>query len=359
MISRVRRDGGVGHLPEPRSEPEQPGLVRSEDEVGRFDSRYIGALVINRWAILLAYVGLAVSGLIPVHPLALAGSAGWIGMTNVAATWAWRQKRRVPWYDSSYLYMDVLSVTFGILATANLDYPIWLAFVMVIASAAAELTTRNSFLCIGACLAAYSGSAAVLQAAGWYNVNPGVFAVTAAIVAFVGFNLTVAFDGSRRLRAYIRHMAVTDSLTGLANRRRLSDVLGNPGRLETAIAVVVLDVDNFKEYNDSQGHLAGDRLLVRLARNLETVFYDAHTISRYGGDEFVVLLPCEDIDSAVTRADALVADHWSYDVPVSIGVAVWPYHESTLDGAIAAADDCLREAKRNGKHRLVALPGAR
>ncbi|HSP55147.1 MAG TPA: GGDEF domain-containing protein [Dehalococcoidia bacterium] len=356
MLSRSRREGGASYLPLPRSEPDQTELVRPENEVGRFDSRYVAALVVNRWLILLAYVGLAIPGLIPIHPLALAGSAAWIFLTNAAATWSWMQRRRVSWYDSTYLFMDVLSVTFGVLATANLDYPIWIAYVMVMVTGAAELNTRSAFLCVGACIGAYSTSAAILHLAGWYNVNPGVFAVTAAIMGFAGFNVTVAFDGSRRLRSYIRQMSVTDPLTGLANRRRLSEMLANPGRSDTAIAVIVLDVDNFKQYNDSQGHLAGDRLLVRLARNLEDVFYDAHTISRYGGDEFVVLLPCNDVGVAAKRAGALVCDHYSTDVPVSIGVAVWPHHESTLDGALAAADDCLREAKRSGKNRLVSLP---
>ncbi len=359
MISRARREGGVRHLPEPRGEAEQPELVRHEDEVGRFDSRYVAALVANRWLILVTYVGLVLSGLIPMHPLALAGSAAWIFLTNVAATWSWLQMRRISWYDSTYLFMDILSVTFGVLATANLDYPIWIAFIMVMTTGAAELNTRSAFLCLAACAAGYASSAAIMQLAGWYDVRPGVFAVTAAIMGFTGFNVTVAFDGSRRLRAYIRKMSVTDPLTGLANRRRLSDVLANPGHLGTSLAVIVLDVDNFKQYNDSQGHLSGDRLLVRLARNLEAVFYDAHTISRYGGDEFVVLLPCDDAGVATKRAGALVCDHYSTDVPVSIGVAVWPHHESTLDGALAAADDCLREAKRNGKGRLVALPAPR
>jgi len=356
MLSRARSDSGIRRLPEPRGEPEQPELVRQEDEVGRFDSRYVAALVANRWLILATYVGLVLSGLISMHPLALAGSAAWIFLTNAAATWSWLQRRRISWYDSTYLFLDVLSVTFGVLATANLDYPIWIAYVMVMTTGAAELNTRSAFLCVAACISAYAVCAAIIGLAGWHSVNPGVFAVTGAIMAFAGFNLTVAFDGSRRLRAYIRKMSVTDPLTGLANRRRLSDVLANPGHLGTSLAVIVLDVDNFKHYNDSHGHLSGDRLLVRLARNLEAVFYDAHTISRYGGDEFVVLLPCDDAGVATKRAGALVCDHYSTDVPVSIGVAVWPYHESTLDGALAAADDCLREAKRSGKNRLVLFP---
>jgi len=331
--------------------------VRAEDEVGRFDPRYVGLQVINRWLILVTFAALGISGLVPVHPLALAGVCAWIFMTNVASTWSWRQKRRIHWYDSTYLFMDALSVTFGVLASANLDYPIWVVYMAVMTAAAAELTTRSALACMALCMAGYAASAGIMHIAGWYSVNIGVFLVTATVMYFVAFNVSITFDGSRRLRAYIRKMAVTDPLTGLANRRRLSDLLANPGRLTTAVAVIVLDVDNFKQYNDSQGHLAGDRLLVRLARQLEAVFHDAHAISRYGGDEFVVLLPCEDVRSAAERAAVLVDGATPGAVPVSIGLAVWPHHESTLDGALAAADDCLREAKKHGKGRLVCLPG--
>jgi diguanylate cyclase (GGDEF)-like protein len=334
---------------------EMTELVRHDDEIGRLDSSYVAALVFNRWAIVAAYIALGATGFLPVHPVALTLSAGWIVLTNVAATWAWVQRRRIPWYDNSYLFLDGLSVTFGVLATANLDYPIWLAYTLVISSCAAEQTTRYSLACTATCAAAYVLSAITLGLAGWDQPMPGVVAVAACILVFLGVSLTVTFDGNRRLRSYIRSMSVTDALTGLANRRRLSDVLANPGRADSPLAVIVLDVDDFKQYNDSYGHLAGDRLLERLASSLRSHFPDAHTISRYGGDEFVVLLPCHSAATAEGRASCLVSPECPDAVPISIGIAMWPHDEPTLDGALAAADDCLRAAKRNGKNRLAAV----
>jgi diguanylate cyclase (GGDEF)-like protein len=196
-----------------------------------------------------------------------------------------------------------------------------------------------------------------MAAAGWYVAEPGILFVTAAIMLFLGVDLTTTFDGNRRLRAYIRRMAVTDALTGLANRRKLSDVLANPGDPGSAMAVIVMDVDNFKQYNDGYGHLAGDRLLVRLGDSLRSHFPEAHTISRYGGDEFVVLLPCHTIGVAEAKARCLISPDCPDAVPISIGIAMWPHDEGTLDGALAAADDHLRAAKRAGKGKLVTVNG--
>jgi diguanylate cyclase (GGDEF)-like protein len=96
---------------------------------------------------------------------------------------------------------------------------------------------------------------------------------------------------------------------------------------------------------------------VRLARSLEAEFADAHTLSRYGGDEFVVLLPCDSPEAAAERVQKLVSGDTADPVPVSIGLAVWPHHEATLDATLAAADECLRAAKRTKKGSLV-TPGA-
>jgi diguanylate cyclase (GGDEF)-like protein len=226
---------------------------------------------------------------------------------------------------------------------------------MVMNGSAAEMSTRQSYIAAVTCVLSYLAAAAIMIGAGWYTPSPGVLFVTAAIMGFVGFDLTTTFDGNRRLRSYIRRMAVTDVLTGLANRRRLSDVLANPGDPSTPLAVIVMDVDNFKQYNDSFGHLAGDKLLTRLADSLRSHFPEAHTMARYGGDEFVVLLPCHAISVAEARSACLISPDCPDSVPISIGIAMWPHDEGTLDGALAAADDCLREAKLAGKNRMAAV----
>lgn len=354
MRAEARRNEAPGDF---RRTPidKDPGLIRLEDEVGRFDTDYIAALVGLRWAILLAYVALPVVGIVPMHPLAAAGSACWILITNIAATWVWRQKRRVPWYDDTYLFADVLAVSFGVLASANLDYPIWAAFLMVMATGAAELNTRLALANAVACAASYVICASIIGLAGWYDVQIATLVVTALIMCFIGVNLAITFDGSRRIRSYIRRIAVTDALTNLANRRKLTGFLGDPPRTDRPIAVIILDVDNFKDYNDTRGHLAGDQLLVRLADALNHEFPDAHIISRYGGDEFVLLVPSESSEHALKRASRLI-EGGPYDpLPISVGIALWPDHEATLDGALAAADDCLRAAKTANKGGVVAL----
>ena len=331
-------------------------LVRPEDEVGRFDRSYVGQIVLLRWLITLVYPAIVLAGLIPMYPLALLGSAGWVAATSVLATWHWRQSRPVPWYDSSYLFLDSLAVTFGVLASANLGFPIWLTYFMIMNRGSAECSTRFSILFNFWCLGSYLFCVAVLSATGWYAASMGVVVVTGVMMLFIGLDLTMTFTGSRRLRSYIRRLAVTDSLTGLANRRQLFDLLGRFDLSSGPLAVFVLDVDNFKGWNDRYGHLSGDQLLVRLARVLERRFPDAVVVSRYGGDEFVVL-DRRDPDAVAAMVAQLMTELCDENIQASAGVAVAPHHESSPDAALAAADDCLRAAKRAGKACVVSPDG--
>ncbi|MDO8616576.1 MAG: GGDEF domain-containing protein [Dehalococcoidia bacterium] len=345
------------HIPLPSTSPDDAntGFVSVEDEVGRFDHPYVRAVVLLRWLITACYPAVVLAGIIPMHPLALAGSGAWLAGTSALATWHWRRgpHHPLPLYESSYIFLDVLSVTFGVLAAASLTYPIWLVYVLLMIEGSAERTARFSIALSFCCVGAYLLCAVVLDASGWYQPNFGAVAITVLVMLFAGIDLTITFDGSRRLRAYIRRLAVTDPLTGLANRRRLSEALAREPRHGREVAVIILDLDNFKRYNDAHGHLAGDRLLVRLARALQTAFPEASAISRYGGDEFVVLLPCVALEDVEDRVRRLILDPPQGPLPVSAGLAVWPRHEATLDGVLAAADDCLRVAKRTRKGGLV------
>jgi diguanylate cyclase (GGDEF)-like protein len=357
MQSDARTDGGRTAISGQRAAPD-PGLdlVRPEDEVGRFDRSYVSQTVFLRWLITLAYPAIVLAGLIPMHPLALLGSAGWVAATSVLATWHWRQNRTVPWYDSSYLFLDSFSVTFGILASANLGFPIWITYFMLMIEGSAERSTRFAIFFNSWCLGAYLFCVAILSATGWDAPTTGTVVVTGVMMLFIGLDLTMTFSGSRRLRAYIRRLAVTDSLTGLANRRQLFDLLARFDLSSGPLAVFVLDVDNFKGWNDKYGHLSGDQLLVRLARVLERQFPDAVTVSRYGGDEFVVL-DRRDPDAVAAIVAQLMKELCDEKISASAGVAVVPHHEPSPDAALAAADDCLRTAKHSGKACVVSPEG--
>jgi diguanylate cyclase (GGDEF)-like protein len=153
---------------------------------------------------------------------------------------------------------------------------------------------------------------------------------------------------------------VTDALTGLNNRRRITEVLLNEAlrsqRLRHSFAVLMADVDHFKDYNDTHGHPAGDELLKRLAAILREETRDVDFVARYGGEEFLVLLPETKARGAVELAGRIqerLAALGVDPVTLSFGVAEFPIHGETGDRLIEVADAALYEAKRAGRNRVV------
>ncbi|MFZ2414297.1 MAG: sensor domain-containing diguanylate cyclase, partial [Candidatus Cryosericum sp.] len=157
-------------------------------------------------------------------------------------------------------------------------------------------------------------------------------------------------------------LAEHDSLTGLSNRRFLERVLDENIRLaaleNTSIAVFFVDLDDFKNVNDTRGHDAGDRVLVAVGARLASVFRDGDYVARVGGDEFVVVAPgIRNIDSVAAIADKVVA---SFDEPiaiaegpvavtVSIGITQFPDHGGDSQELISRADEAMYSIKRTGK----------
>ena len=168
----------------------------------------------------------------------------------------------------------------------------------------------------------------------------------------------------RRLEAEIEHRAFYDSVTGLPNRDllldRLGQALGRTQRGSGMVAVVVVDLDDFKTVNDSLGHAAGDTLLAGIAARLEGVIRDSDTAARIGGDEFALV-----IESLSSQAEALVVTDrildalrqplqlHSCEVPTSasVGLAVWA--GETPEELIRNADTAMYVAKRAGKNRTA------
>ncbi|MFY9616302.1 MAG: bifunctional diguanylate cyclase/phosphodiesterase [Candidatus Dormiibacterota bacterium] len=173
-------------------------------------------------------------------------------------------------------------------------------------------------------------------------------------VMVVGTSL-VAGAIIRSLVVAVRALADRDALTGLANRRRL-DIeldreLARASRTETPLSVVILDLDNFKDFNDAMGHMEGDRHLQRSAAAWRTELRQGDMLARHGGEEFSVILPDCGPDNA-----RLIADRLRSAVPhgqtVSAGVACWNGSE-TGSSLLGRADAALYEAKIAGRDRTV------
>ncbi len=166
-------------------------------------------------------------------------------------------------------------------------------------------------------------------------------------------------------------LAMKDMLTGLANRRAITDQLlttvARAQRQGQYLSVLMLDIDHFKRVNDGYGHQAGDMVLRGVAQTLQSRLRAQDQIGRFGGEEFIVILPDTHLDGALTLAEALrqaveaTPTQWgahSIAVTISIGVRGGAVTGGdTADKLVGAADEALYRAKQNGRNRVeVALP---
>lgn len=166
----------------------------------------------------------------------------------------------------------------------------------------------------------------------------------------------------REGRRELERLSTTDDLTTLYNRRYVMEALANEvrrsRRLKHQFALLMLDVDHFKQYNDASGHLAGDAALTRLAMILREATRDVDTAARYGGEEFVVLLPETDVKGATETAQRIQGRLAQDEVvggklTFSVGVAEFPEDGESPEELLAAADAALYQAKREGRNRVL------
>ena len=165
----------------------------------------------------------------------------------------------------------------------------------------------------------------------------------------------------------LRHMSRTDGLTGLENRRsierQLDMMFAHGQRLAEPLSCVMCDIDRFKQVNDEHGHHAGDAVLKQYAAILKKAAREIDVVGRYGGEEFIVLLPGTVLDAAVTFAERVrkeveahtfVFEGGSIRRTASFGVAGWPHPRiHTCEGIVRAADDALYVAKETGRNRVI------
>ncbi len=167
-------------------------------------------------------------------------------------------------------------------------------------------------------------------------------------------------------QSHIQQLAFVDELTGLANRPRfqqhLTDTINRANRLNSRFSLLFLDLDGFKDINDSLGHDAGDEVLRAMGRRLLRVVRSGDLVARLGGDEFCMVLEDTEDDKVVTEVASRCLEEISRPLEVcgrtlrprsSVGIAIFPRDGKTRESILQAADTAMYAAKRSGKHRFA------
>ena len=179
-------------------------------------------------------------------------------------------------------------------------------------------------------------------------------------------NISMAL-ANLKLRETLHQQVIHDPLTGLFNRRYLEETLEREihriGRKRSTVGFIMMDLDHLKPFNDIYGHEAGDQLLQALGKFLKTQVRVEDIACRYGGDEFVLIMPEASLDITQQRAEEIRREVPHLQVvsqgrplessTISLGVAIFPDHGATVEDVLRAADDALYKAKAAGCNRVV------
>ncbi|PIE35563.1 GGDEF domain-containing protein [candidate division KSB3 bacterium] len=168
-----------------------------------------------------------------------------------------------------------------------------------------------------------------------------------------------------RLREELKREAIRDPLTDLFNRRYMEEALirefQRAERHKTSVGIIMLDIDHFKQFNDRFGHDIGDLILEQLGLLLQNSIRGGDVACRYGGEEFLLILPDTTLETTTLRAQELLkrargiqflGQHGMHHITISLGVSVFPVHGHNIQHVVNAADMALYQAKNHGRNRV-------
>jgi diguanylate cyclase (GGDEF)-like protein len=281
------------------------------------------------------------------------------------------QRRETHWKLALETWVMIVFITWVLVYTGKLDSPLLNLYLLVVITTAltlGKLATLLQMLLIAACYVWLGIDGRV------YAMGLSSFATTlAAHIAplfLVAYVTTMLSTDIRRALTQLKLLSETDELTGVLNKRAIDiiseRILRQSARYSRPFSVVMIDSDSLKHVNDAHGHEAGDRLLKLTVHCVQNQLREADMVGRYGGDEFLVLLPETPCASAAgvaarickgIRSTPLSIGGQSVSVTASIGVACYPDHGDDFETVMKKADQAMYASKQGGKNRVTLYSG--
>ncbi|WP_316364801.1 GGDEF domain-containing protein [Candidatus Thiodiazotropha sp. CDECU1] len=271
-----------------------------------------------------------------------------------------------PWRQRLTMWVDIFMTSFAVLADTTVSSPGFLVFLMVILGNG----MRYGLRLFGEAVVGSLGAAVLIVSLRLYDyvdlfsVSAIFFLVFFAIIVIYSYTLTAKTELGRAKLAHERNI---DALTGLLNRRALierSSTLFQPQENGNGVVVLFADLDGFKTVNDTHGHHVGDRVLAAVASNIAKTVRNEDLVARYGGDEFLLLLPDatkqggELVAQRVRQAIDDYAKDNQIDFSISIGMGKYPDHGLDLETVIDCVDKAMYRSKlKQGRGGILHVDG--
>lgn len=273
-------------------------------------------------------------------------------------------RRETRWKIAIETFGMIAMITWALWYTGRTASPLLNLYLLPVITSSLALSKTSTLLLVGVIAACFiglgNGDGQMLSLAA-----AGEIAAKLAPVLLVAYITTMFSADIRYGLSKAKLLSETDELTGLFNVRGFaiatSRIFGQALRYERPACVLMIDSDDLKPVNDRHGHQVGNQLLQKIARSINNELRHTDIAARYGGDEFIVLLPetplkgALDVSERIRRAvadTAFESDSGRFHSSVSIGVAAYPEHGRTLDAIIARADQAMYHAKKSGRNRI-------
>jgi diguanylate cyclase (GGDEF)-like protein len=291
----------------------------------------------------------------PWTSLAVVNAVIWLyGLELLSFMWHASRVPHAPWRQRLTMWVDIVVASFAVLADATVSSPGFLVYLMVILGNG----MRYGLRLFGEAVIGSLGAVVLIVSLrlfdymNIFSVSAVFFLVFFAIIVLYSYSLTAKIE---RARAKLAHERNVDALTGLLNRRALMECADQlfqlPENRDGGIVVLFADLDGFKAVNDTHGHHVGDRVLAAVAGRIAEIVRDVDLVARYGGDEFILILPATTREGGELVAQRLrrviedCARDNGMDFSVSIGMGNYPNHGADLASVVSAVDKAMYHSK--------------